>query len=64
LEGKQLRNWLLTIAIARPPSRSIRDSPTQTITARPALCATSAFARTTASLSPWPTRRSEWPTIT
>ena len=46
-----------------PASRSAWVSPTQTIATSPARQAASALARTTASVSPWSARRSEWPTM-
>src|SRR3954471_10825758 len=61
--GIEPATWAPTTSKARPPSRSSRVSPTQTTATRPACQAASAFARTSALVSPLPWRRSEWPTI-
>ena len=50
------------MASVRSASRSASVSPTQTTGNRPAASATPAFAATSASLSPYSVRRSEWPT--
>ena len=47
-----------------PAARSASDSPTQTMAVRPARHAAAAFRATSASVSKWSIRRSEWPTIT
>src|SRR5215212_1285121 len=61
--GMEPATWSPTTSKARPPSRSSRVSPTQTRATSPACQAASAFARTSALVSPLPWRRSEWPTI-
>ena len=47
-----------------PASRSACVSPMHTMATSPARQAASALAITTASVSPWSVRRSEWPTMT
>src|SRR5690606_21595503 len=47
-----------------PASRWASVSPRQITATRPAAWAASALARTTASVSPWSARRSEWPRMT
>ena len=54
----------LTMSTVRPASRWASVSPTHTIGVMPAASAALVLSATTASVSPWYWRRSEWPTIT
>ena len=62
--GSEPSSWRLTTWSVSPSRLSCPVSPMQMIAFSPARWAALALAATTASLSPWSVRRSEWPTIT
>jgi hypothetical protein len=57
-------SWVSVYSTWVPALRISRPSPTQTIGVMPAPSAATDFAATTASDSPWYSRRSEWPVAT
>ena len=54
--------WPITYSTWRPSLRTSSASPQQTIGVRPASSAFLALAPMSSFVSPWYSRRSEWPT--
>mmetsp|Transcript_16677 Transcript_16677/g.41979 ORF Transcript_16677/g.41979 Transcript_16677/m.41979 type:complete len:307 (-) Transcript_16677:150-1070(-) len=59
--GRTAVNWRLFTSSVLPDSRSSSDSPMQKMTLTPAFWHNSSLVAVTSSVSPYLTRRSEWP---